>query len=368
MATLAILALSSCQKNTFVPPPPPKVTVVTVQPRDVTTFYEQAGRTEAFESVEVRARVKGILQTIDFEPGSWVEKGQLLFTIEPETYEAAVAAANADLGKAEAALQIATTQRKRKEQAGRGVSELDVEAGRLPRRPRLDLSYTKVKAPLSGRVSRNLVDLGNLVGSGEASLLTTIVNDSPVYAYFDINERVLLPYLTTRSGPEDREFHPKDDLSVKLRTSDRKIYEKKGEIDYIDNRVDPDTGTIQVRAVFANPDKKLAAGLFVKVMLPEDVKQALLVPRLAIQRDLSGRFVLVVDKDGTVVRRNITPQQVVDTEQVVTGELEAGDRVIVQGLQRAREGIKVDAEDQQSAQAETETEEKGKEEDAPAEA
>lgn len=358
---LLALLLSSCGggKNEFVPPPPPEVTVQKPVQRDVTTYMEFPGRTSPYRMVEIRARVKGFLEKREFDQGQAVKKGDLLFTIEPESFEAAVEASEGDLASAQAALQISTTDRAMKERAGKtnAISKLDVEKARANEKAaaaavkvaqaalanaKIDLSYTKITAPEPGRTSRALVDIGNLVGSGEATLLTTIINDSIIYAYFEVNERIILPYLGKREKVVDEE--PKKVRNhgrVRLRMGNGEEFSKDGIIDFVDNKVDKNTGTIQLRGKFDNSGAELVSGLFVRVMIPEEVKAAILVPRHAIQRDMQGDFVLVVNAENEVERRNVIAADVVGENKIIEKGLQASERVVVQGLQRAREGIKV---------------------------
>jgi len=256
-------------------------------------------------------------------------------------------------------LEIATTDRAMKERAGQtnAISKLDVEKARANEKAaaaavkvaqaalakaKIDLSYTKIMAPESGRTSRALVDIGNLVGSGDSTLLTTIINDSVIYAYFEVNERAILPYLAKRPKIAEGQSPPaKYQGRVRLRLGNGEDFPGDGVVDFVDNKVDAGTGTIQLRAKFDNADAKLVAGLFVRVMIPHDVKDAILVPRQAIQRDMQGDFVLVVNEKNLVERRNVTTSEVVGETKIVEKGLATGERVIVQGLQRAREGVEV---------------------------
>ncbi|MFV1996096.1 MAG: efflux RND transporter periplasmic adaptor subunit, partial [Verrucomicrobiales bacterium] len=352
--------LASCgPSNEFVAPPPPEVTVSEPEVRDVITYLEFPGRTEGVASVDIRARVAGFLKERLFRPGEYVEKGDALFIIEQEPFQAAVASAQAALDAARADAVIAETELGRKKKAAesnaiakveveRAVADLDAAraavkgAEAVLHDAEISLSYTDIRAPIAGRVSLDLVDLGNLVGAGEATLLTTVVNDDPLYAYFEVNERQILPFLGSRPTAEHDQIKRSGNiLPLKLRLSDGTVYEGDGEIDFVDNRVDAATGTVRVRAVFPNSGNQLAAGLFVRVMLPEKVPMAVMVPRHAIQRDLAGDFVLVADAENIVRHRNVTPGAVVDDLRIVTEGLEAGERVIVEGLQRAREGLAV---------------------------
>ncbi|MFK5921050.1 MAG: efflux RND transporter periplasmic adaptor subunit [Verrucomicrobiota bacterium] len=358
---LITAALTGCGggKNEFKPAPPPDVTVQQPEQRDVTTYMEFPGRTSPYRTVEIRARVKGFLEKREFEQGQAVKKGDLLFTIEPESFEAAVEASEGDLASAQAALQISTTDRAMKERAGKtnAISKLDVEKARANEKAaaaavkvaqaaldnaKIDLSYTKITAPEPGRTSRALVDIGNLVGSADATLLTTIINDSVIYAYFEVNERIILPYLGKREKVADEEPKKvKNHGHVRLRLGNGEEYSQDGVIDFVDNTVDANTGTIQLRGKFDNSGAELVSGLFVRVMIPEEVKAAILVPRQAIQRDMQGDFVLVVNEENMVERRNVTASDVVGETKIIKKGLEANERVVVQGLQRAREGIEV---------------------------
>ncbi len=355
-------ALSGCGggKNEFVPPPPPKVTVQLPEQRDVTTYMEFPGRTTPYRKVEIRARVQGFLEKSAFEEGQPVKEGDLLFTIERESFAAALESAEGDLASAQASLEISTTDRAMKEKAGltNAISKLDVEKSRANEKAavaavkvaqaaldkaKINLSYTKIMAPEAGRTSRSLVDIGNLVGAGDSTLLTTIINDTTVYAYFEVNERVILPYLGKRAKADgEKPEKGKNHGRVRLRLGNGKEYPKDGVIDFVDNTVDANTGTIQLRGKFDNSDAELVSGLFVRVMIPHEVKNAVLVPRQAIQRDMQGDFVLVVNEENMVERKNVIASEVVGETKIIEKGLSATERVIVQGLQRAREGIEVE--------------------------
>jgi RND family efflux transporter MFP subunit len=350
-------ALSGCNEpNTFMPPPPPTVTVAQPVVETVTTFVEFTGRTEAPEFVEVRARVPGYLDRVAFAAGSKVEEGQLLFEIEPEAYETALAAARARHDSARARLSLAeATLGRTQEAADRGAAtSLEVatreaerdearaavdEAAAAVAGAELDLSYTKVVSPIAGRASRELVTEGNLVGAGEATLLTTVVIDDPLHVYFDIDERAVLAFLKER---------PRADRAVTqtvpafLTLLSGEAYEEEGVIDYVDNIVNESTGTLRARASFPNPAGRLFPGMFVRVRIPEQAAEATLVPQVAVQRDLQGPYLLVVNASDIVERRNVTTGKAVGERIIITGGVEPDARVIVAGVQRAREGAAVD--------------------------
>lgn len=370
---LAAALLGGCEEpNRYVPPPPPTVTVAAPLVETVTDYLEFTGTTEAVASVEVRARVAGFLTRVNFTPGTRVAKGELLFEIDPREYQAAVAEAAAQLEAARAELERAEVELKRaerlfKQNAG---SEADVVKWRGDRdvaraaiaraqakleRARLDLGYTGVTAPISGRVGRNLVDAGNLVGEGEPTLLTTVTDFDPMYAYFTLNERDLLRVMELyRETVKEKEIAIDEvsaaeaDIPVYLGLANEEGYPHEGEIDFAETGVDPSTGTLQLRGVFPNPELPavLLPGLFARLRMPvQERSDALLVTERAIGSDQAGRYVLVVNSEDVVERRPIRQGQLVDGLRVVLEGLTARDRVIVRGVQRARPGVEVNPEE-----------------------
>ncbi|MDP0496988.1 MAG: efflux RND transporter periplasmic adaptor subunit [Verrucomicrobiota bacterium JB024] len=360
-ASAGMLALlAGCgQENQFVAPPPPPVEVAPPFQGEVTVYTPMAGQTYARDTLEVRARVKGYLNSVDFTPGSLVQEGELLFTIEPQLYEAALQSAQGQLASADASRDLADTTYQRNEQlfTSDAISELDLlrskaeldlseasvsQAQAAVESATLDLSYTKIYAPLSGRISRELVTVGNLVGSGEPTLLATIVQMDPMDVYINVDERSLLSLLQQYGQPGViRDGKPKRSIAVQLELTDGSLYPQKGVIDYIGNTVDPRTGTIEVRASFPNPQGTLIPGLFAKILFAEAYPDALVVPEGCIQRDLAGPYVLVIDSENVVEMRYIEKGPLVEQGRVVTKGLEPDDRVIVNGIQRARPGAKV---------------------------
>jgi RND family efflux transporter MFP subunit len=358
LLTVAATLTMGCQKAPEVAPPaPPEVTVDTPQQRDVTVFQEFVGTTEAFKSVNIRARVQGFLDTMHFEPSSFVRKGELLFVIEPEPFEAQRDRAAAGLKAAEAGLARAESDLDRLEQAVQtnAVSQQEVTRARAERdqasagmlqaqaeltNAEIQLEYTTIETPIDGLVSRNYVDIGNLVGAGETTLLTTVRQINPIYAYFEVSERFVAQSLEQRGGHKD----PGTDEPVRATLLlEETGHEIEGEIDSLENTVDASTGTIRVRGIFPNADAKIFPGFFVRVRLPGELyENALLVEETALGTDLGGRYLMIVGDGDIVERRYIKPGQLQDdnTRLILSG-LEPGERYITKGLQRARPGMPV---------------------------
>jgi len=369
---LVVWIFAACdQRNEYVEPPPPKVTVAKPLQQEIIDYLEFTGTTHAFEEVEMRARVAGFLQSMEFTPGTQVEKGDLLFVIDPSEYQAELDAAEAELGSAEATLKRAQTEFARaqklfKQKAGAQTDvvkwrgERDVAKAAVARakakveKAGLDLSYTKVTAPITGRVSRNLVDLNNLVGEGEPTLLTKVTRIDPMYAYFNLNERDLLKVMAMyRQETKEKGLDPaKDsaaraDLTVSLELANEEGYPHQGIVDFAESGVDPATGTLQLRGVFPNPGSApvLLPGLFTRLRMPIDKREnALLVTERAIGSDQDGRFLLTVNSENVVEKKPIRMGRLVDGLRVIEEGLQPDNRVVVNGIQRARPGARVDPE------------------------
>ncbi|MCB1207060.1 MAG: efflux RND transporter periplasmic adaptor subunit [Verrucomicrobiae bacterium] len=363
---LPILCLVACgEKNTFVAPPPLEVEVISPQIGPVTVYLEMPGRTVSYARAEVRARVKGFLEEVKFSPGKTVKKGEVLFTIEPEQFQASLATAKGQEAKALADLEIATTNYEKRKQASASgaVSAIDVAAAEAEMKAAdalvkiaqaevadadRDFGYTRIISPIDGRVSKSEVDVGNLVGADGATLLTTVVQDHPIFVEFEVNERDILKHLPMRrlkdegEGAKEREAIP-----VRLTLSDGNTYPVEGQLDFLDNAVDPNTGTIRARAVFDNPEEALTSGLFVRVGIPlprfaaADAK-AIRVPAEVVQRDLGGSYVLVAGEGGRVERRPVETTGFREgSDQVLESGLTAEDQLIVSHLQKVRAGAVV---------------------------
>jgi len=369
MIPAAFGLLSGCkEQNAYVPPPPPRVTIAQPLRQPVTEYLEFTGTTQAVEKVEVRARVPGFLERMHFTPGTLVKKGALLFVIDPREYQAILNAALAELDSAKAQLRRAEIELDRADRLfqQKAAPEKDVVKWRGDRdiaraavaevnskveRARLNLGYTQVTSPITGRVGRNLVDLGNLVGEGEATLLTTVTSYDSIYAYFNLNERDLLKVMALyRKKVKEKGLDPDTDpnseagIPVFMGLSDEQGYPHEGVVDFAESGVDPGTGTLQLRGIFPNrgKPKELLPGLFVRIRMPIDRREdALLVSDRAVGADQAGRYLLVVNGEDIVEKRMIRSGQLVDGLRVIEEGVGPGAWVIVNGLQRARPGAKV---------------------------
>lgn len=342
------------------PPPPPAVTVAKPATRLVTDQDEYVGRFVAIDFVEMRARVSGYLDAIHFQDGQIVKKGDLLFTIDPRPFRTALDQAKASLAQAKANFNFAQSDLNRGENLVRGSTitqqsldqrrqALDVAKASVAaqeaavRQAELDLEFTELRAPVSGRIGDRRVSTGNLVTGGSGggtTLLATIQSTDPIRFEFTFDEASYLRYL--RASENETGTHRGITTPVQVRLIDEPAFSREGKLDFVDNAIDRSSGTIRGRAVFANPDGTLTPGMFGRVQLAAGPPgEALLVPDEAIGTEQTRKFVLVVDEENVARSKYVTLGSVTDGMRVIKTGLTPKDRVIVNGLMRARPGAKV---------------------------
>jgi RND family efflux transporter MFP subunit len=365
-ATTALAILAGCgeerNQSENAAPPPPAVTVASPLVQELIEWDEFTGRFEAVEDVVVRARVTGYVQEIHFTDGQMVEAGQLLFTIDPRTYEADFAAARAQLNAAEAARRLATDELARVEglTAGRTITESAIDQARQAKqsadaeaeaaraqlaRARLDVEFTEVLSPLTGRVSDSRVDVGDLViGDANPTELTRVVTLDPVYFTFELSERDYLGYQRSRLTG-DMATARDGTVLVDVQLSDEDDWGRPGAIDFVDNVVNEQTGTIRLRAVVANTDGVITPGLFGRLRLPGSPPYpAILVPDSIIVSDQAQKIVYVVGPDDVVEARPIRPGPRELGLRIVREGLTGEERLVISGIQRAFPGRPVTPE------------------------
>lgn len=355
----ALFGLTACgEQNTYVAPPPPKVTVAVPQKKPVTRYLESTGNVAAVNSADLVARVAGFVEEISYEDGAAVKKGQVLFTIERKPYELKVQQAKAAEDNAKATLIKAQADYQRQADlvpsgsaskaaldnaiGSRDSAQANVDqASTATKLAENDLAYTQVTAPFDGIVTARKVSLGAFV-SGNGMALASIVSSDPIYVNFSIGEQETI---RVRAMIAERGLTPaelkKVPVEVSLQTETG--YPHKGTLDYAAPNVDPSTGTLAGRAVLDNPKHVLLPGLFVKVRIPlGPPKEELLVPDTALGTDQRGRYLLVVDKDNVVQQHRVEPGPLDGALQVIDKGIGEGDRIIVNGMLRAVPGQKVD--------------------------
>ena len=363
-AILIALLFAGCGKRVAPTAPPPTVTVVQPVAREVIEWDEYIGRLESPETVEVRARVNGYLDKVHFKEGKEVKKGDLLFTIDPRPYQAEFDHANGEYQRALVQVELAQNDFERAKRliATKAISEEDydtksktyaaaqaavVSAKAVMESAKLNLEFTEVRSPIDGRTSRAFVTQGNLVSGGllgaGATLLTTVVSLDPLYCYADADERAILKYLQLRR--EGSRVSARDEqIPAEMGLADETGFPHKGFIDFVDNRVDPNTGTLRGRGVFPNEDHSLSPGFFARMRLPGSGKYAaLLIPDRALGSDQAQKFVYVVSAEKKVEFRPVTAGPIIDGLRVVKTGLKPGESIIVEGLLRVRPGVVVDA-------------------------
>jgi RND family efflux transporter MFP subunit len=356
--------LAGCDKTPVAGvPPPPSVTVSKPVQKSITEWDEYTGRFEALATVDVRARVSGFIDSIHFKDGQIVNQGDLLFVIDPRPYKLAADQAKADLERARSKLEIATSDVERATPLVRNqtVTEREFDTRKSTQRDaagavgaseaalkqaELNLEWSEVRAPIAGRISDRRVDAGNLITGGPtgATLLTTIISLDPIHFVFDGSEADFIHYLrlaAVGARPSSRDVQ--NPVAVKL--ADETDFKHTGRMDFVDNVVNPKTGTIRGRAILDNKDGLLTPGFFGRLRLYGGENQALLIPDSAIASDQANKIVFTVADDGTVGTKKIELGPIVDGLRVVRSGLAPTDRIVIEGLPRARPGQKVTAED-----------------------
>ena len=353
------MALSACEQNSFVPPPPPKVEVAVPVQRPITRYLEATGNTAPIKNVDLVARVQGVLQSINYQDGTFVKEGTTLFTIEPDTYKLKLEQAQAAEAGAQASVKQTESDFKRQSDLvqRQAVSQATLDSSTSARDnaqanlqqaqantkiAQVNYGYTNVVAPFDGVVSAHLVSIGELVGAASPTQLATIVALDPIYVNFTVNEQDVLRIReeARRRGMTTSELRQ---LPVEVALQTESGYPHKGKLDYISPSLNQSTGTLAVRGILPNPDRNLLPGFFVRVRVPfDEQKDALLVPDVALGSDQAGRYVLVVNGDNVVEQRKIRTGPLDGDLRVIETGLKPDDRVVTTGLLRAIPGQKVD--------------------------
>lgn len=364
-ALLLASALTACSKPQTSDFPPPTVTVAQPVASKVTDWDEYPAHLQAVDMVEIQAQVSGFLESIHFQDGAQVKKGDLLFVIDDKPYQAELARAEAERIRAETRAELAASDLKRAEslRGSKAISEEEFDNRNNALREaqaalhaakaaeavaKLDVDYTRVVAPFDGRMGRRLVSVGGIIQDGMPShtVLATIVSDNPIYAYFDADEKSFMRY---RANKQDS----KGGIVCELALANETGFPHQGKIDFFDNQVDPKSGTIRVRAKFENPDNTLIPGFYGKLRLPAGPEfKTLLIPDTAIGSDQGLKYVLVVNGESVVERRSVTVGRRHGDSRVILEGLKAKDRVVVNGLLLAQPGMKVQTQDATTAPAE----------------
>jgi RND family efflux transporter MFP subunit len=362
LSSLAWLGLAGCRPESPAPPPPPEVTVAEVRAEELAEWDEYQGEFEAVDAVEVRPRVSGHLIRVAFTEGKEVKKGDVLFEIDPEPYQATLDQRKADLARAQARLSLTERDAERGERLVQvqAISQEEQDtrltlvsearaavaaAEAAMRAAQLDLGFTKVRAPVSGRTGRAEVTEGNLVTGGPAgsTLLTTVVSLDPIYVYFEGDEAAYLRYAhLDRSGERPSSRTARNPVQIGL--SDEEGFPHTGRMDFVDNRLDRATGTIRARAVVSNRERLFTPGMFARVRLIGSGKRRVtVIPEVAVSTDQDRKFVFVLAGDSVAYRSVTLGRQVDGQRRIIENGLKPGEQVVVNGFARIRPGVRVKA-------------------------
>jgi multidrug efflux system membrane fusion protein len=351
--TLALwVAIQACSRASAQPSAtPPKIAVAEVLSRDIVEWDEFTGRLEAVNAVDIRPRVSGYVAAVRFDEGTMVRKGDLLFEIDARPFQAEVDRLRAELARANATVDRARSELERAKRlssenamspeerdrraafASESAAQVSADEAAL-RAAQLNLEFTRVTSPIDGRVGRAIVTAGNLVatGPGEATLLTTVVSLDPIYASFEADEQTFQHFASRANG-----------LPVRMALASEETFAHEGRLDFLDNHIDPSTGTIRGRTIFRNRDLALTPGSFVRLHLPGRASyRGLLIQDRAVGTDLDKRYVYVVAADGTIEYRTVDLGPTIDGLRIVRAGLKPGELVVVNGLQRVRPGVHID--------------------------
>lgn len=347
---LLISQLSGCDDGVAqnAPPPPPEVSTAPVLIKPVSQWDSFNGRIEAVQSVQLRPRVSGYIESVNYREGDEVKKGQVLFTIDDRSYRAALEQAKAELARARSQASLARSESGRSEKligsqaisreaweqrrSAASQAQADVLAAEAAvDMAQLNLDFTRVTAPIDGRASRAMITAGNLVTAGDsASVLTTLVSQQSMYVYFDVDENTFLHYQAMARQGQQRHALP-----VEIALVGDQGYPHQGKVDFLDNQLTASTGTIRMRALLDNQQRQFTPGLFARVRLPGSAQfEAVLIDDKAVLTDQDRKYVYVVDSQGKAQRRDIEPGAMVDGLRIVKSGLKSGDRVIIAGLQK----------------------------------
>ncbi len=347
---LLITQLSGCDKGVAqnAAPPPPEVSAAPVLIKPVSQWDNFNGRVEAVQSVQLRPRVSGYIDAVNYREGDEVRKGQVLFTIDDRSYRAALEQAKAELARARSQASLARSESGRSEKligtqaisreaweqrrSAASQAQADVLAAEAAvDMAQLNLDFTRVTAPIDGRASRATITAGNLVTAGDsASVLTTLVSQQQMYVYFDVDENTFLNYQAMARQGQQRHALP-----VEIALVGEQGFPHQGKIDFLDNQLTASTGTIRMRALLDNQQRQFTPGLFARVRLPGSAQfEAVLIDDKAVLTDQDRKYVYVVDGEGKAQRRDIQPGAMVDGLRIVKSGLQSGDKVIIAGLQK----------------------------------